>query len=165
MCPEKLKYQFSEEFKLKVSDKCCRKLKKDPVKKWERENDRTVAITGMRQREGGARLKLTCIVTDNNDNLIKFHPLAVVDDDWEQWFIDKYQVKLCELYYPPYNFKRTGCKGCPFALNLKEELKTLENFMPTEKKHCELIWAPVYQEYRRINYRLSKYDQLKIGEM
>lgn len=27
-CPQKLKYQFSEDFKIKISNRCCYKLKK-----------------------------------------------------------------------------------------------------------------------------------------
>lgn len=52
-CPKKLLYQFTEDFKLKVSDKCCLKMKKEPIHKWERENHRSIALTGMRQAEGG----------------------------------------------------------------------------------------------------------------
>jgi 3'-phosphoadenosine 5'-phosphosulfate sulfotransferase (PAPS reductase)/FAD synthetase len=86
--------------------------------------------------------------------------------DWEEWFISTYNIKICDIYYPPYNFVRTGCKGCPFALYLQEELDTLEKFFPNEKKQCELIWAPVYAEYRRLGYRLKpvKDEQLK-GQM
>ena len=39
----------------------------------------------------------------------------------------------------PYNFKR-GCKGCPFALELQEQLSLMELYMPKERKQCEMIW-------------------------
>ena len=29
-------------------------------------------------------------------------------------------------------------------------------YLPSEKKQCEMIWKPVYQEYRRLGYRLRK---------
>jgi 3'-phosphoadenosine 5'-phosphosulfate sulfotransferase (PAPS reductase)/FAD synthetase len=87
--------------------------------------------------------------------LKKFQPLAVISKDWEEWFIEKYNVKICDIYYPPYNFKRTGCKGCPFALNLQKELDTLEKYYPKERKQCEIVWKPVYDEYRRLGYRLK----------
>lgn len=32
-CPAKLKYQFTEEFPLRISDKCCVKLKEEPLKR------------------------------------------------------------------------------------------------------------------------------------
>lgn len=87
--------------------------------------------------------------------IVKFHPLLVVNDDFEQWYIDKYQINLCKLYYPPFNFDRTGCKGCPFALHLQDQLNKMELFLPNERKQCEMIWKPVYEEYRRIGYRLK----------
>ena len=155
-CPKILKYQFTEEFKLKCSDLCCMKLKKQPAKKWEKENNKTMVLTGMRKEEGGNRLQLTCIITDKNGNLKKFHPLAVVSNEWEEWFIQTNNIQLCELYYPPFNFQRTGCVGCPFTLKLQEQLDTIKQHLPMEYKRCEIIWKPVYDEYRRIGYRLRK---------
>lgn len=72
-----------------------------------------------------------------------------------EWFIKEYDIKLCELYYPPYNFKRTGCKGCPYSIQLQEQLDTMEMFLPKEKQQCEYIWKPIYEEYRRLKYRLN----------
>ena len=158
-CPKKLKYQFSNDFKLKVSRNCCVELKKKPFKKWAKENNKTITITGMRKSEGGPRLRLNCIVTDKEKNVVKFHPLAVVSDDWENWFVDKYNIRLCDLYYEPYNFKRTGCKGCPYNLELQKDLNMMAKLLPKEREQCELIWKPVYDEYRRIGYRLRKEEQ------
>lgn len=31
-----------------------------------------------------------------------------------------------------------------------------------ERKACEVIWKPVYEEYRRIDYRLTKSEQIKL---
>ena len=156
ICPNILKYQFTKDFNIKCSEKCCTKLKKDPTKKWQKENNRSIVLTGMRKEEGGAREKLTCIITDKQNKLVKFHPLVVVNDDFENWFIDKYNIKLCKLYREPFNFKRTGCKGCPYSLDLQEQLDTMAMYLPSEKKQCEMIWKPVYQEYRRLGYRLRK---------
>ena len=156
ICPNILKYQFTKDFNIKCSEKCCTKLKKDPTKKWQKENNRSIVLTGMRKEEGGAREKLTCIITDKQNKLVKFHPLVVVNDDFENWFIDKYNIELCKLYREPFNFKRTGCKGCPYSLDLQEQLDTMAMYLPSEKKQCEMIWKPVYQEYRRLGYRLRK---------
>lgn len=154
-CPNILKYQFTEEFKIKCSDKCCYKLKKEPAHKWSKENNRSIVITGMRKQEGGNRNNLNCTVFEKG-NLKKFHPLAPLDNDFMEWFIKEYDIKLCELYYPPYNFKRTGCKGCPFALDLQKQLDIMEELLPNEKKQCEILWKDVYIEYRRLNYRLKE---------
>ena len=64
-CPKQLQYQFTPEFKIKCSDSCCMKMKKEPVKKWQKENNKTITLTGMRKEEGGQRASLKgCIVTD-----------------------------------------------------------------------------------------------------
>ena len=149
-CPEKLKYCFTDSFKLKVSSHCCDYLKKDLSKQWMKENNKNRAITGLRKEEGGGRLNAVCI----SEN--RFNPLIVCSEEWENWFIDKYNIKLCELYYPPYNFKRTGCKGCPYDLNLQQDLNTMAMLLSNERKQCEILWKPVYDEYRRIGYRLDK---------
>lgn len=158
LCPEKLRYNFSQSFALKVSDKCCYKLKKEPAEKYGKENNRPITITGIRKNEGGVRKSVTsCAVffDDACKQLHKFHPLLVVDDDFINEFIRRFSVKLCVLYYPPYNFKRTGCKGCPYNVDLQRQLDTMSVYLPAEKKQCELIWSKVYSEYRRIGYRLE----------
>jgi hypothetical protein len=38
----------------------------------------------------------------------------------------------------------------------------MARLMPEEEKQCEIIWKPVYDEYRRIGYRLKKDIQLKL---
>ena len=89
-CPKSLEYQFTPKFKIKLSDQCCNNLKKKPIHKWERENNRRIAITGMRQSEGGQRASIKgCILTDNKGKLKKFHPLLVVSDEWENWIVER----------------------------------------------------------------------------
>ena len=164
LCPENLKYNFTPEFKIKVSDKCCRKLKKEIADKWAEQNKRQIKITGMRKEEGGLRTSHnTCTVFDEG-KLLKFHPLQPITDDFISWYIAERKIELCELYYPPFNFKRTGCKGCPFSLDLQEQLDLMSVLLPAEKKQCEIIWKPVYEEYRRIGYRLRKENQPSLFE-
>lgn len=154
--PNKLRYQFEGNYNgVKLSDKCCYKLKKEPIKKWEKQNKRFIVITGMRAEEGGMRNQNGCTIFEG-DNLKKFHPLKVVSKEWQEQFIKNNNIKLSKLYYPPYNFARSGCRGCPFALDLQEQLDVMEKLLPNEKKQCETIWKPVYDEYRRVGYRLKK---------
>lgn len=162
-CPKQLEYQFTKDFKIKCSDQCCLRLKKMPVHKWEVENNRPVALTGMRRSEGGERASIKgCVLTDKNGNIRRFHPLLVVSDEWEDWLIEERGIELCALYKEPFNFKRTGCKGCPFSLDLQEQLSIMDIYLPTERAQCEAIWKPIYDEYRRLGYRLGKDEQLKL---
>lgn len=158
-CPKKLLYQYEDSFNLKISNKCCYKLKKEVFKKYEKENNKNIALTGMRSEEGGHRKNMGCIIFAKG-KIKKFHPLMPMNSDWLDWFMNRYNIKLCKLYYPPYNFERTGCKGCPYDLNLQKDLDTMEKLLPLEKRQCEFIWKPVYEEYRRIGYRLRKKGQL-----
>jgi 3'-phosphoadenosine 5'-phosphosulfate sulfotransferase (PAPS reductase)/FAD synthetase len=153
-CPKKLMYQFTPENTLKISDMCCVRLKEDPMKLYSIESLRPYAITGVMRSEGGRRQKSTCLAF-NGKKLKFFQPMAPLTKEWEDWFIDAYDIKICDIYKPPYNRERTGCKGCPFALHLQEELDMMEEFFPNERKQCEIIWKPVYDEYRRLGYRLK----------
>ena len=112
--PKCLRYQFTQEYKdngVKLSDKCCYKLKKEVALKWEQENNRHIAITGIRADEGGMRALNGCTIFDG-DKLKKFHPIKIVSEEWEDWFIKKYNVELCELYYPPRSEERRVGKEC-----------------------------------------------------
>lgn len=156
LCPKVLMYQKECNFPLKVSHLCCYEFKKKPSMDYQKASKRKITLTGMMKEEGGQRTTLQCTVFEKSGKLKKFHPMAICTGDWENWYIERNDIKLCELYYPPYNFDRTGCKGCPYNIDLQEYLDTLEKLLPEEKKQCELIWGPVYAEYRRIGYRLRK---------
>lgn len=162
-CPAILRYQFTDENKLKISDKCCDRLKKDPIAEYEKQSGRPNAIIGIRAEEGGRRVKAKCLVFTKKKKM-HFQPLSVISEEWENWYIQKRGIKLCKLYYPPYNFERTGCKGCPFVKDLQRNLEVMQRFFPTEREQCEIIWKPVYDEYRRLGYRLKKEEQLKLME-
>ena len=154
-CPKKLQYQFTDDFKLKVSDLCCFYMKEQPLTNWAKENNRQIAITGIMRDEGGRRVKGACIVK-RGGKIKFFNPLVKITKEFEEWLIEKYNLEISPIYNPPYNFKRTGCKGCPFAIEIQSELDTLQKLFPNERKQCELIWKPVYSEYRRIGYRLKE---------
>ena len=92
----------------------------------------------------------------DGDVVTKFHPLKPLKADFIDWFIDKYDIKLCELYYEPYNFVRTGCVLCPYNQKLRDDMIKVKKLLPTEYKKAEIIWGKVYDEYRRVGYRLNK---------
>lgn len=153
-CPKVLRYQFSPDFHLKISDMCCYRLKEEPLNTWQKEHNRPYAMIGLMREERGRRETAQCLAFKNG-KLRAFQPLVVVTKEWEDWFVKEYDIKLPILYYPPFNFDRTGCKGCPFNVNLQNDLDIIEKFFPNERKQCEIIWKPVYDEYRRIGYRLK----------
>ena len=160
-----LKYQFDDNFTLKVSDLCCKRLKKSPLDDYQREHKMPIKIVGIMASEGGRRQNAKCLAF-HGDKLHAFQPLAPLTKAWENWFITEFNIQLPIVYYPPYNFERTGCKGCPFNLRLQHDLDVLNVYFPTERKQCEAIWAPVYAEYRRLGYRLKPNDgQLSFDDL
>ena len=163
-CPAKLLYQFTDENTLPISALCCDLVKKKPLHDYSKRTGRKIAITGLRQEEGGQRRRSQCL-SFRNKLLRKFNPLAPVSEEFMDYLIEKYDIQLCELYYPPYNFSRTGCKGCPYNIFLQRELNTLEKYLPSERRLCEKIWKPVYDEYRKHHYRLYDWYDLATGEI
>ena len=164
--PKALEYQFKEDISLFISDKCCLRMKEQPLDNWNKEHNKTIAILGLRNDEGGRRsIHKGCYAFNDKTGMATFSPLKVVTDEWEQEFIKREKIELCELYYPPYNFKRTGCIGCPFNRNLQEDLNTMYKLLPNEYYQCLHLWKPVYDEYIRIGYRLKYYPHEKGVQM
>lgn len=159
-CPQVLMYQIQDDFDMNISHFCCHEFKKKPIKDYMKQSKRSITLTGMMRTEGGQRTTLNCIVTDKDGALKKFHPMAVCTTEWEDWYIKERGIKLSELYYPPFNFTRTGCIGCPFAKDIKSELETLSLLDPSEYKRAQWLWKTVYDEYRRIGYRLDNQPTL-----
>ena len=164
--PVCLRYQFTDMNNLKISDKCCYRLKEEPLHKYQKDFHKPYGIVGIMREEGGRRNRAHCMAFQGN-KLKNFQPLVAVTKDWEEWFISEYNIEICDIYKEPYNFDRTGCKGCPFNPKLQNALDTLEKFFPEERKQCEIIWKPVYDEYRRLRYRLKEpyYHQMTIDEV
>lgn len=162
-CPNKLRYQFTPEFKnsgIKLSDKCCYKLKKEVALKYEEASGLKIAMTGMRSQEGGMRAINGCTIFQDG-KLKRFHPLKVITDEMEEEIIKRENIKLCPLYYPPYNFTRTGCCACPYAIDLQQELNRLYIHLPNEYYKAIRLWKKTYDEYIRIGYRLKYYPHEK----
>lgn len=108
----------------------------------------------MRKEEGGNRNKISCIT--QNAKSLHFNILMAITEEFEDWFIQKYKIKLCELYYPPFNFKRTGCLCCPFSLDIDHQLEILKKHDLKVYKQANILWKPVLEEYKRIGYRLKR---------
>lgn len=155
-CPKVLMYQRENKLNFKISDECCKILKKQPLEKWSKENKKEIAIVGIRQAEGGQRAIVKNCLFYHHDKLKRFSPLLPCDNDFIDYLIKTFNIEICKLYKPPYNFSRTGCKGCPFNIDIQKELEILKKYFPKEEKQCRYIFEPVYKEYLRLGYRLKK---------
>lgn len=128
---------------------CCKELKKDFDFGFKKK------ITGIRRAEGGLRSETGKCYSEYN-GYVKFNPLFVVSDLWKNEFIKRFNVLLSPLYYPPFNFSRSGCVGCPYKPDLKEYLLTMKKYDYATFLHCWYLWGYVYNAYIKIGYRLDK---------
>lgn len=105
----------------KVSPKCCKYLKKEPAKKFEKETG-LKAILGVRGAESAMRKSQykTCFTKDK-----KFIPLHDLTDELLDKIYQKYNIEIPSVYK---YICRTGCMGCPYGSykgDTEKELKLL----------------------------------------
>lgn len=125
-----------------------------------RKHKKNITISGIRKAEGGQRTNAQCF--SRHGGIIRFNPLVPIKNDWIDWYIKRNKIAISTIYLPPYNFVRTGCIGCPFSRTLEKELQILKQYFPTENILAEKLWQPVYNEYRKKNYRLKAENYLTL---
>ena len=155
-CPKILLPIFSQSNELKISDKCCLFLKKKPFIQYTKDTGRNISMLGMRRAENGLRQNLNCFTYDTRYNITHYNAIADLSDEFIEMFIQEEQVKLAPLYLPPYNFTRTGCVGCPYAMNIQAQLETLKANLPQEYRKANALWGAVYEKYKSLNYRIKE---------
>ena len=103
----------------KISPKCCKYLKKEPAKQFEKETG-LKAILGVRGSESAMRKTQykTCFTKDK-----KFTPLHDLTDELLEKIYKKYNIEVPKVY----NYvNRTGCMGCPYGSYKGDTPKELE---------------------------------------
>ena len=115
----------------KISPKCCKYLKKEPFRLYEKETGKK-AILGIRSSESKMRASQykTCFTKDK-----KFTPIHDLSDELLEKIIEKYNIEVPEVYK---YVSRTGCMGCPYGSYKKECAKELALISENQKKFvCE----------------------------
>lgn len=105
---------------LPISDKCCDKLKKEPLRRKAKELGLECAILGILASESYQRekdwLEHGCnVFHERNDNQCR--PLSFWTDEDIHEYITKYDVKIPKLYEMGYS--RNGCMYCGFGVHLE----------------------------------------------
>ena len=92
----------------RVSPKCCKYLKKEPAKEFEKQTG-LKAILGVRGSESAMRRSQykSCFTKDK-----KFTPLHDLSDELLDKIYQKYNIEIPEVYN---HICRTGCMGCPYG--------------------------------------------------
>lgn len=134
-------HMLADNFPIRISGDCCTYMKKRPAVSYAQENGMKGQAIGERASEGGAReLSMLSrlanggkLCTYSKNSLIYKLPLIDWTDENVEEFISKYNVPLSKAY-TEYGFVRTGCMGCPFALELPQNLEYLYKHEPNRYK-------------------------------
>lgn len=106
---------------LPISDKCCDKLKKEPLRRKAKELGLDCTILGILASESYQRekdwLEYGCnVFHERKDN--QSRPLSFWNDEDILEYIDRYDVKIPKLYDMGYS--RNGCMYCGFGVHLEQ---------------------------------------------
>jgi 3'-phosphoadenosine 5'-phosphosulfate sulfotransferase (PAPS reductase)/FAD synthetase len=120
----------------KISDRCCHVMKKEPVKRYEKESGRS-AIVGTMAADSALRANS---YLEHGCNSFGDRPMStpmafwLETDVWE--YIKKYQIPYSSVYDMGYT--RTGCMFCMFGLHLDENnrFELMKKTHPQIYKYC-----------------------------
>ena len=121
------KWRYLVHERYDVSEECCDILKKRPFKKYCRETgtrpmiattcDESMLRMEQYVRRGG------CSTFEKNKEVS--YPLSIWTDQDIYTYIDKFNLRLCDLYAK--GFVRTGCMACGFGAHIDKERFNLLN--------------------------------------
>ena len=138
------KHLFENGLDFKVTNKCCHYLKKLPAKDYEKASGKVLAISGVRQAEGGIRkAKYKGCFTNTSNGTKMYMPLFWMSDNDVTDLVAENQIKLSDCY-TKYGLERTGCYGCPFGKEFMFEREVLKKHEPHKSKVIEVMLKDSY---------------------
>jgi len=114
------KWQYLKDAPFKISAKCCDKLKKDPVKRFEKEFGLKPILGNMAcesRRRTQEYLKVGCNAFEAKRPISRPLSFWLEEDIWN--YIKTYNVPYSKIYDMGYD--RTGCMFCMFGVHLEKE--------------------------------------------
>lgn len=149
----------------KISNKCCKYSKKDPVKYFMKENDFDLNCYGVRKAEKGVRASAykNCF-SDNTEKskIDEYRPIFWYKDETKRVYEEFFNV-IHSKCYTEYGLKRTGCAGCSYGRNFEEELEILKEYEPNLYKAVNNIFGKSYEytrKYREFAKEMNKNNKL-----
>ena len=130
------KWQFLINAPFKISDRCCHIMKKEPVKKYEKETGRGAIVGTM---AADSRLRETSYL-QKGCNSFENRPMSTPMAFWleaDVWdYIKKYNIRHSSIYDMGYN--RTGCMFCMFGIHLEKNSRfdRMKTTHPQIYKYC-----------------------------
>ena len=126
-----------------ISNKCCKYAKKDILKDLLKQGY-DLNISGIRRSEGGVRSTAYKSCFDNQDNYDNYRPIFWFTDDDKLEYKKLFNVSYSKCY-SVYGLKRTGCVGCPFGKDYKEELEIVKKYEPKLYKAVTNLFKDSYE--------------------
>lgn len=127
------KWHFMIDAPFKISEKCCRVMKKVPSHNYMKETGKAPYI-GTMASEGHSRkmdyLKRGCNLIDSK--WPQSRPLMIWNDDDIWGYIKKFKLDYCEVYDKGY--ERTGCIFCMFGVHNEKEPNRFQLLKKTHPK-------------------------------
>lgn len=148
--------------KINISNKCCEYAKKKTGHKCNSDLD----IIGVRKAEGGARsTKNSCF--SNSNGTAKYRPLFWYKEEDKAIYEEFYGIEHSECY-TVYGLPRTGCAGCPFGKDYKNELAILDKYEPKLGKAVRNIFKESYEyteQYHEYRQKKEQEEEQIEGQM
>lgn len=130
---------------IKISDKCCDISKKKPLHDYEKAHKIDLNVTGERYAEGGRRaISHKSCFEEHANGRHKFMPLWWWSDDVKAEFKRVEGIVYSDCY-EVWGMLRTGCVGCPFSLEIKEDLEKMKQYEPQMYKACMNVFGVSYE--------------------
>lgn len=156
----------------KISSKCCKFAKKDPVHEFIKKNNFDLNCYGVRKAEGGVRSTAykNCFTNNaTNGDIDEYRPIFWYKEDTKRVYEQYFNINHSKCYRE-YGLKRTGCAGCPYNKDFEKELKIIQAYEPKLFKAVNNIFKFSYEytrEYKnfvRDNYYRNESKQVE-GQM
>lgn len=135
----------------RISNKCCEYAKKAVARKAKETGDFDLSITGIRKAEGGARASAykTCYTeSDLTHYVAEYRPIFWFKNETKKAYEQHYHIKHSACY-EVWGLPRTGCSGCPFALDFESELEAVKQHEPKMYKAMVNVFGKSYEYTRK----------------
>lgn len=128
----------------KISNKCCKYAKKDVAKDFNKHNYVDLNVTGVRKSEGVRATAYKNCFDKNDIGYDNYRPLFFFTDEDKEYYKQFFDVEYSDCY-EVWGMKRTGCVGCPYGLNLKQELSLCEQYEPKLAVAIKNVFKDTYK--------------------
>lgn len=147
---------YLKENNIKVSRECCTYSKKKPLSDYQTEHHIDLIVTGERKAEGGQRaIAHESCFEEHKNGEHKYMPLWWWSNETKRIFKETEGIRYSDCY-EVYGMKRTGCCGCPFSINIADDLQAMYRYEPMLYRACMAVFGQSYELMDRFHCRRKK---------